>query len=148
VAGKLDRELDLFPSSCPTHAHITKADILQRKTEYPDAEVLVHPECDPEVVALADFVGSTAGIIDYATKSNKHTFIIGTECGVFHKIHQLSPDKELVLAQEDLVCPNMKSINLKKILRSLETMETKITVPEAIREKAAMALEKMIEYAS
>nr|WP_243152989.1 quinolinate synthase NadA [Sporotomaculum syntrophicum] len=148
VAGQLDRELDLFPSHCPTHAHITKADILQRKAEHPEAEVLVHPECDPEVVALADYVGSTAGIIDYAVKSDKNTFIIGTECGVFHKIQQLSPDKELVLAQDDLVCPNMKSINLKKILSTLETMETKITVPEATREKAALALEKMIEYAS
>jgi len=108
----------------------------------------VHPECAPEVVSLADFVGSTAGIIDYATKSNKNTFIIGTECGVFHKIHQLSPDKKLVLAQEDLVCHNMKSITLKKILHSLEKMETKITVPEALRDKAALALEKMIDYAS
>jgi len=148
VAGQLDRELDLFPSHCPTHAHITKADILQRKAEHPEAAVLVHPECDPEVVALADYAGSTAGIIDYATKTDKDTLIIGTECGVFHKIQQLNPDKELVLAQEDLVCPNMKSVNLKKILRSLETMETKITVPEAIREKAALSLEKMIEYAS
>jgi len=148
VAGQLDRELDLFPSHCPTHAHITKADILQRKAEHPEAAVLVHPECDPEVVALADYAGSTAGIIDYATKTDKDTLIIGTECGVFHKIQQLSPDKELVLAHEDLVCPNMKSINLKKILRSLENMETKITVPEPIREKAALSLEKMIEYAS
>ncbi len=138
----------MFPSHCPTHAHITKADILQRKAEHPEAAVLVHPECDPEVVELADYVGSTAGIIDYATKSDKDTLIISTECSVFHKIQHLSPKKELVLAQEDLVCPNMKSITLKKILSSLETMETKITVPEAIREKAALALEKMIEYAS
>jgi len=148
VAGKLTRELDLYPASCPIHAQVTKEDILKRQADHPDAEVLVHPECAPEVVALADFVGSTAGIIDYTANSDKDTFIIGTECGVFHKIHQQSPNKELVLAQEDLTCSNMKSITLEKVFHSLETMETKIKVPEAVREKAALALEKMIEYAS
>jgi len=148
VASKLGRALDYYPSCCPIHSAVTRDDILQRKTEHPDAEVLVHPECSPEVIAIADFVGSTAGMVDYASKSGKDTFIIATECGIFHKIEQLNPNKELVLAQEELICPNMKSITLDKILHSLETMETKITVAEDIRVKAAVALEKMIEYAS
>lgn len=148
VANKLERGLDFYPSSCPIHAHLTQADILQRTVLHPDAEVLVHSECDPEVVALANFVGSTAGIIDYTIKSNKNAFVIATECGVLHKIQQQSPDKELILAQEELICLNMKSITLNKILHSLETRETKITVSEDIRIKAANALEKMIEYAS
>jgi len=148
VASKLDRSLELYHSSCPTHAKVTREDILQRKAEYPDAEVVVHPECDPEVVALADYVGSTAGIIDYTTKSARDKFIIGTEAGVMHKINQLSPDKELILADRELICPNMKSITLNKIVYSLETMQTVVTVPEDIRSKAAIALEKMIAYAS
>ena len=92
--------------------------------------------------------GSTAGIIDYTSSSEKDSFIIGTECGVMHKIKQINPNKELILADSELICPNMKSITLDKILYSLETMQTPISVPEDIRAKAAVALEKMIEYTS
>jgi len=148
IASKLERPLDLFPSRCPTHAVVTKEDILQRKAEFPQAEVLVHPECHPEVVALADFVGSTAGILDRVVKSDKDTFIIATECGIIDSINKASPEKKLILAQKGLICPNMKSITLNKILFSLENMETIITVPEEIRVKAAQALEKMISYSS
>lgn len=148
IAARLDRPLEFFPASCPIHAAVTPQSILEKKAQYPDAAVLVHPECDPQVVALADYVGSTAGIIDYAAHTDRRQLIIGTECGIFHKIEQSSPDKELILATPDLVCQDMKKITLEKILRSLQTMETKITVPENIRVKAAVALEKMIEYAS
>ena len=148
AASKLDRPLDFYPSRCPIHAAVTRDDILQLKAQHPDAEVLVHPECAPEVIDLADYTGSTSGIIDYAVNSEKNKFIIGTECGVMHKIRQISPDKELILAERELICPNMKSITLNKILHSLETLQTRITVPEDIRAKAAIALEKMIEYAA
>jgi quinolinate synthase len=148
VASKLGRPLDFYPSRCPIHAAVTMDDILQRKAEYPGAEVLVHPECDPGVIALADFVGSTAGILDRVAKSDQDTFIIATECGILHSIKQANPGKKLILAEEELICPNMKSITLDKILYSLENMETKITVPENIRVKAAEALEKMIAYSS
>lgn len=148
VAGKLDRPLDFYPSSCPIHAAVTEQDILKCKEEHPDAKILVHPECDPKVIACADFVGSTAGIIDYAAKSNSDQLIIATECGIMHKINQVSPGKDLILAQAELICPNMKSITLNKILNSLEHLETRITVPEAVRSQAAVALEKMIAYAS
>jgi len=147
VASKLDRPMDLYPSCCPIHSAVTAEDILRHKREHPDAEVLVHPECTPEVIALADFVGSTAGMVDHATRSDKEQFIIATECGIIHKINQVSPGKDLILAQEELICPNMKSITLDKILYSLENMVTKITVPESIRSKAALVLEKMINYA-
>jgi quinolinate synthase len=100
------------------------------------------------VVAIADFVGSTAGMVDYAAKSTANSFIIATECGIMHSISSANPEKELVLAAEELICPNMKSITLQKILNSLETQQTVITVPEDIRVKAAVALEKMIAYSS
>jgi quinolinate synthase len=148
ITSQLNRPMDLFPSRCPIHAAVTSADIVLQKREYPDAEVLVHPECAPEVIALADFVGSTAGMVDYAAKSDKNQFIIATECGIMHKINQVSPGKDLILAQEELICPNMKSITMDKILYSLEHMETVISVPEAVRVRAAVALEKMIAYAS
>ena len=148
IAARLDRPLEFFPASCPIHAAVTPESILEKQAQYPNAAVLVHPECDPQVVALADYVGSTAGIIDYAAHTDRRQLIIGTECGIFHKIDQTCPDKELILADPNLVCQDMKKITLDKILRSLQTMETKITVPEDIRVKAAVALEKMIEYSS
>jgi quinolinate synthase len=145
VASKLGRKMDFFPSCCPIHDAVTPETILQRKAEHPDAVVLVHPECTPEVINLADYVGSTAGMVAYAAQSPQPKLIIGTECGIMHKIEQLNPDKELILADPELVCIDMKMITLEKILHSLETMETKIVVPEDIRVKAAQALEKMIE---
>ncbi|NLB51395.1 MAG: quinolinate synthase NadA [Syntrophomonadaceae bacterium] len=148
VAKKLNRSMDFYASSCPTHETVTRDDIMQLKEQYPEAEVLVHPECEPGVVALADYVGSTSGIIDYAASSDKDQLIIGTENGILHRIRQLVPDKELILAHRELICPNMKSITLNKILHSLETNETIVTVPEDIRTKAEVALKKMIDYAS
>jgi quinolinate synthase len=146
VASKLDRPMDLFASQCPIHAKIKREDLLNLKEAYPDAKVMVHPECYPEVVEIADYVGSTAGMLKYVGESEADTFIVGTECGIFHSILKNNPDKKLILASEELICPNMKSVTLDKILYSMENIETVITVPEEIRTKAALALEKMIDY--
>ncbi|MDD2234498.1 MAG: quinolinate synthase NadA [Desulfitobacteriaceae bacterium] len=148
IARRLGRIFDYYYSSCPIHARVTKKEILQLKQKYLNALVLVHPECDPEVVEIADYVGSTAGILKYTCDSKASRFIIGTECGIMHSIQKACPAKELILASSELICPNMKSITLDKILYSLENLETVITVEESIREKAILALEKMIEYAS
>lgn len=146
VAKELGRNIDLFPSQCPIHAKVKKDDILKVKGIYPDAKLLVHPECDPEVIAIADYVGSTAGMVNYVSNSEDETFIIGTECGIMHSIRKNNLDKKLIQASEELICPNMKSITLDKILYSMQNMETVITVDENIRSKAALALEKMIAY--
>jgi quinolinate synthase len=148
VANKLGKTLDCFHSCCPIHAQVTKQEILHLKRKYPDARVLVHPECEAEVVGIADYVGSTAGILEYTGSSGTGSFIIGTECGIVHSINKANPEKELILASPELICLNMKSITMDKILYSLENRETVITVEESIREKAVLALEKMIEYAS
>ncbi|HWP96102.1 MAG TPA: quinolinate synthase NadA [Syntrophomonadaceae bacterium] len=148
IAAKLEREIDIYPSQCPIHAQVTKEGILRLKDENPQALVLVHPECDPEVVFMADFIGSTAGILNYVAGSPAEDFIIGTECGIFHAIDKASPGKHLILASPELICPNMKSITLEKILYSIDEEQTVITVPDDIRMKAVLALEKMIEMAS
>lgn len=148
VASELKRSLEFFPSGCPIHTAVTREDILQRKAEHPSAQVLVHPECIPEVAAMADYVGSTAGMLAYSSKSAADAFIIVTEGGIMHSINKANPGKKLILAREDLVCPDMKDITLEKILYSLINLQTPITVAEDIRVKAAIALEKMIEYSS
>ncbi|NLC07597.1 MAG: quinolinate synthase NadA [Syntrophomonadaceae bacterium] len=148
VAKKVGRNLDVFPSCCPIHDPVDIEDIKELKKRFPQAQVLVHPECKPAVLELADYVGSTAGILDYVIKSKAMDFIIGTECGIFHPILKACPDKNLILASENLICPNMKSITLEKILNSITEKQTVITVPAEIREKAALALEKMISLAS
>ena len=125
-----------------------RSDIDQLKKQHTEAKVLVHPECSKEVVEVADFVGSTGGIVKYIAVSNSKKFIIATECGITHAINQANPDKELILASKELICPNMKSITLEKILFSLKNFATKISVPEEIRQKAVIALEKMIDYSS
>lgn len=148
VSNKMGRIVNFYESACPVHAALKKTDIQKLKQQYPDAELLVHPECNPDVVKLADFVGSTAGMINYTKTSDSKRFIIATECGITHPILKANPDTELIMASDELICPNMKSITLEKILYSLENMETVITVPEDIRVPAAQALEKMIAYSS
>lgn len=148
VSNKMGRIVNFYDSYCPIHNALTKADILKLKAQYPEAKVLVHPECKPEIIKLADYVGSTAGIIKYVSQSDSESYIIATECGITHPIQKAYPDKELIIASDEMICPNMKSITLNKILYSLENMGKVITVPENIRIPAARALEKMIAYAS
>lgn len=148
VSNKLGRTVDIFDSSCPIHAALKSAEILKHKEQYPDAKVLVHPECDPAVVKLADYVGSTGGMINYTNNSADDFFIIATEHGITHPMQKSNPDKKLIMASEEMICTNMKTITLEKILYSLENMETVISVPEDIRIPAARALEKMITYSS
>jgi len=148
IANRLGRNLDAYPSFCPIHNLVTEASIKELKEKFPQAEVLVHPECKPEILELADYAGSTAGILNHVVEAEGRDFIIGTECGIFHPILKACPEKNLILASEKLICPNMKSITLDKILNSIVERQTVITVPEEVRQKAVLALEKMISMAS
>lgn len=147
VSNNLGRRVTAFPSSCPIHAALTVEDIMKKKQEHPEAALLVHPECDPAVVELADYVGSTAGILNYTRNSPLQEFIIATESGISHAMRQARPEVRLIMASDELICPNMKSITLEKILYSIENLQTVVTVPEDISKKAIVALEKMIELA-
>ncbi|MGR6836048.1 quinolinate synthase NadA [Syntrophomonas erecta] len=146
VVNQLHRDLDTYPSCCPIHDCVKADNIKTLKSQYPEAAVLVHPECRPEVQELADYVGSTAGIVSYARETNHQVLIIATECGIFHTMSTSCPDKQLVLASEELICPNMKSITLEKIHYSILNRETVVTVSEDVRGQALEALEKMIEW--
>jgi quinolinate synthase len=139
-----DKKFHLWPGYCHTHHRVTIAEVEKAKKALPEAKVLIHPECKPEVSALADFVGSTKQIIEHVGKSEASVFIIGTEMGILHALKKRYPEKKFYLLTPGLVCPNMKKTSLEKIAASLRKMEPVITVPEPIRSKARLALERML----
>ena len=145
VAAKTGRELILWPGYCPTHARIQPQDILRLKQEYPQAKVIVHPECRTEVAALADTVLSTGGMIRFARESEAKEIIVGTEIGILHRLRKENPGKRFIPVSEQAVCPRMKLITLETILWSLESMEHRVKVPERIRLKAKRAVDRMLE---
>ena len=144
VAAKTGRELILWPGYCPTHARIQAQDILRLRAEYPQAKVIVHPECRSEVAALADAVLSTGGMIRFARESGAKEFIIGTEIGILHRLRKENPGKRFIPVSEQAVCPRMKLITLENILWSLEGMVHQVKVPERIRLKAKRAVDRML----
>ncbi len=145
TAQKTGRKLILWPGYCTSHVIITEDDIKNAKSRYPDALVLVHPECTEPVKKLADQVLSTGRMLKFVKDSPAKRFIIATEVGIIHPLKKQRPDAEFIPASERAVCPNMKKITLEKILWSLEDLKFKITVPEDIRLKAKSALDKMIK---
>ncbi|ACX51577.1 quinolinate synthetase complex, A subunit [Ammonifex degensii KC4] len=140
VTGK---QVILWPGFCPTHVAIRREEILKLKALYPDAPVVVHPECPREVRELADAVLSTGGICRYAREKDFETLIVGTEVGILHRLRKENPGKRFIPASKKAVCPNMKRITLEKIVRALETLQPEVIVPEEIRLKAHRALERM-----
>lgn len=145
VAKRTSRELILWGGYCSTHDRLTREEVLEAKKAHPEALVLVHPECRPEVVELADAVASTTGMIRYARESEAAEFIIGTEEGILHQFRKQCPGKSFYLASPKLICPNMKATTLEKVHRSLLTLEPRVTVPPEIRERALRALARMLE---
>jgi len=145
VSTRTGREMHLWPGYCPTHARIQREDILQKKQEYPQAKVVVHPECRPEVTEMADAVLSTSGICRYAAQPEVRELIVGTENGIIHRLQKENPDTKFIPLSERAVCPNMKLITLEKVVWSLQEMETRVIVPEPIRIRAKRSVDRMLE---
>ena len=114
-----DKNIKLLNGGCPIHACVNTDDVKKAKELYPNAELLVHPECVPEVCAMADYIGSTSGIMDYAIKSDKKEFIIGTEISIAEHLQYMCPDKEFHFLSLKLICPNMKSTTLVDVYNCL-----------------------------
>lgn len=144
TAEKLNRNFILWPGFCPTHARFMEEQIKGARSRYPDAVIMVHPESPKPVRDAADEVLSTGGMCRFALASDKKEFIIGTEVGIIHRLKQESPDKRFIPLHERAVCPNMKKIDLEKLLWSLKDMETRIVVPEPIASKARRSIEAML----
>jgi quinolinate synthase len=139
-----EKKLILFEGFCPTHMRILPELILKVKKEHPAAQVLVHPECRPEAIALADAVVSTGGMVKFVKDSPAAEFIIGTEIGIIYRLEKENPGKKFYPVTATAICPNMKMTSLEKVLWSLEELKTEIRVPQPIADKAKIAIEKML----
>ena len=147
VAHQLpEKNIKLLQGGCPTHLRAGKRDVQKAKSLHPDALLLVHPECLPEVTALADYVGSTTGIIDYAKNSGAKEFIIGTELSILGHLQYECPEKSFYPLSIDLVCHNMKITTLTDVLNCLKGSGGEIIeLAEDVRLKAKTCIDLMIE---
>ena len=145
AASQSGREVILWHGYCPTHAKIIPPDIEQLRQDHPNAKVVVHPECRPDVIALADEVASTSGILKYCQREDIHEVIVGTEMGIIHRLEKENPGKQFFPISMKAVCPNMKRITLEKVQYALEEMTPEVKVPENIRLKAKAAVDRMLE---
>ena len=137
-----EKEFILWRGFCPTHHRITAEDIIKAKEEHPNVKVLSHPECSKEVRDLSDYIGSTSGIINYATECEDKEFIIATEEGVLHQLKKKNPDKKFYFP-EVMVCPNMKKTRLQDVYDALDGKKEEVILDEEIRKKALTSLENM-----
>jgi quinolinate synthase len=138
-----DKDFIIWPGVCPTHHRIRKEEILKLKNIHPDSEILVHPECRPEIIDISDYALSTNGMITHAKDSDADEFIIGTEKELCYRLKKEIPNKTFYEIKT-AICPNMKKITLEKVLNSLETLEPKIKITEDLIKKANIPLQKMM----
>ncbi|MCK5508705.1 MAG: quinolinate synthase NadA [Desulfobacterales bacterium] len=139
------KKIHFWDGYCPIHDMLTVADVNAAKQKYPDAVFMAHPECPPEIIAMADAALSTSGMIRYAMESKSRSFIVGTETGLLYSLKKANSDKSFYPASLNMECSDMKKITLEDIVRSLEFMEGKVKVPEDIQRPALKAVQRMIE---
>ena len=142
-----EKNVMLVKGYCPIHEVISPVEMAELKAAHPDAEILVHPECNEEVTKMADYIGSTTGIINYAAKSDKKELIIGTEVGVRYELEKQNPDKTFYFPKTTPICHDMKRITLEKILHVLQTEENQASVLSAQAKAAGNTLTRMLELA-
>ncbi len=144
IAANSDKKCHFWEGFCPFHDQVPEEDVLAAKERYPDALFLAHPECRPQILGMADHIGSTTGIINYVKKSPAKKFIIGTEVGVLFRLRQENPDKEFIMVNSLLFCQTMKYATLEDVLKCLQTMSPQVTVDPETSRKAKLALDRML----
>lgn len=145
VAARTSKKIHVWEGYCPFHNNLTPEDVNLARQAHPEAEFFVHPECPPEVLALADHIFSTSGMLRHAKASPKSDFIVGTEVGLLYPLRQQNPAKRFYPASEKMVCGDMKKIVPADVLHSLESMSGQVRVPAAIQQPALAAVQRMID---
>ncbi|MBE0602660.1 MAG: quinolinate synthase NadA, partial [Deltaproteobacteria bacterium] len=138
------RKLSWWDGYCPTHERLTTVEVAKEREAHPEAVLIVHPECRPEVVEMADAVLSTSGMLAFCRRSAAQEFIVGTESGILYRMRKENPGKRFHVPTRAMICLNMKIITLKDIRDSLVSMSPSVSVPEGVRLKAKAALDAML----
>lgn len=144
VARFTEKEILPWDGYCIVHERMTPDEVAAARRAHPDAEVLVHPECRPGVIDLADHVFSTSGMVRHACTSTAREFVIGTEVGLLHQLEKQCPGKVFYPLSNRAICVNMKKTNLPAVLRALERLKPRVTVPEDVAARARTAIERML----
>ena len=144
MMNKLNRPMELWQGFCPTHNKVTVEMIREARRMHPEAKVLVHPECRPEIVAEADEALSTGGILRFVRESADRQFIIGTETGILHRLAKENPEKEFFPLKPEMLCPNMKKITLQEVADTLAEMRNVIELPPELMARAVLPIERML----
>ena len=144
VSTQTKKNIIIYPGFCYVHHRLKPEQVKLAKELHPKAQVIVHPECRPEVIALADAALSTSQMIVYAKASSRQSFIIGTEEGLLHRLRQENPEKSFYLVTPRQTCTDMKKTTLETLARTMELKENMITVPEEVRLRAKQAVERML----
>lgn len=153
VAKQTGRDLVLWQGTCIVHETFSERKIAQLKVEFPDAELIAHPECEPSLLAKADFIGSTSALLKYAMESSKNRFIVATEEGILHQMRKKAPQKEFIPAPPNHACncnecPFMKLNTLEKLYLCLKNEGPEVTVPEDLRQRALVPLQRMLDWST
>lgn len=144
IAARTDKEIILWQGYCYAHDSLKAEDIFRARQAYPEALVMVHPECRPEVAAVADYVTGTTGMLKIVRREEAKTFIVGTEIGLGHALKKAAPEKSFIFPGPNLLCSNMKLTTLDKVANSLETLSPQVSVPGDVADGARLALERML----
>ncbi len=145
TASQANRKFIIWQGYCPTHAKIMPQDLERQKKAHPDAKIIVHPECRPETIALADQALSTSGMIKFAKETTAKEIIVGTEPGMAYPLKKAASDKTFYPASAETICPDMKKINLEKVLSALENLSYEVKIEEKIISKAQTSIQKMLD---
>ncbi|MHC4592479.1 MAG: quinolinate synthase NadA [Planctomycetota bacterium] len=145
VAEQTGRDLILDKGFCPTHVRILPEHITELRQRFPEAEVMVHPECRADVISMADVVTSTGGMVRHAQRTSARTLIVGTEVGLLHRLSKENPEKQFIPVTPAAVCPNMKRITPEKVLWALQERQYEVKVAEEVRRPAEAAIARMLQ---
>lgn len=144
AASKSTKRIHCWDGYCPIHDRLSDEEVLNVKAAHPEALFMAHPECRPEVLALADAVLSTSGMLDFAKRSDSQSFIVGTEEGLVYPLQKANPNKLFYMASESMVCEDMKRTTLGDVLRAIRAMTYEVKVNEKVRIPASRAVERML----